>query len=98
MTDKQKQRLRIYKREKGRCKICGIFFRDTGATFSRAHIIKDHKMYRRKYGDEVIDHDLNVVATCYKCNGKVDLGHKDELIRQHAEMIIKKIAEDVNNV
>ena len=91
----QENRLAIFKRDKFTCH-CGNPITRFG-TPQLGHIIPQRKMYLKKYGIEVIHHPMNMKSCCsLSCNSKLDLGCKDELIKEHVEKIIKKISEGVD--
>lgn len=89
-------RLSIFKRDKFICKVCG-----KPLCFGQgqiAHRIKNSKMYLKLYGDEVINHPYNLVSVCsLKCNASVDVGYKDELVKELVERITKDLESKVKS-
>ena len=84
----QENRLEIFVRDKFKCH-CGNPITRYG-TPQLGHIIPQKKMYIAKYGKEIIHHPLNMVSCCsLGCNAKVDLGFKEELIKQKVEEIVE---------
>jgi len=91
------QRLTVFKRDKFICRVCGKHL-----GFSNhpqiAHRIKNSKMYLKLYGDEVINHQYNLVSVCgLGCNASVDIGYKSELVKELVEKIVKDIEKNKNN-
>lgn len=55
----------------GFCEVCGQQLTNNA---QMAHRIGNTKMNRKKYGDFIIDHRLNVGMTCnLACNAKLDI-------------------------
>lgn len=71
---------------------CGGFCEVCGTPLSRYKMQMAHKIgntitNRRKYGDFVVDHFLNVGMTCsLECNGKLDISMNP---RACAELVVK---------
>lgn len=83
-------KIRVYARCRGRCEVCGkpisIY------QMQMAHKIPSTKFYLKKYGEEVIHNDMNLVATCsLRCNDSVLLDPKTHPIE--AKELIEKIKE-----
>ena len=87
----QATRLKVFVRSKWRCEVCGLPLHHHKAIKQIAHIIK--AKYKKKYGEEVIDHPFNLKAVCCvsPCNNKVDLGVKVGLINE----LLKRIYDDL---
>jgi hypothetical protein len=39
-----------------------------------AHRIAQSKVNRKKYGNEIIDHNINLVSSCQECNDSFNIG------------------------
>lgn len=87
----QQQRVRIWNREQGRCFVCG------GEGYELAHRIPKTKAYLKRYGKEIIEHDLNKLLTCSACNQSVLIDPKTHPI-EAAELVeqIKARLEEEN--
>jgi len=79
--------LKVYKRAKLVCEVCGRPFYDPKSQKQLAHRIK--AKYRKKYGEHIIDHPINLKAVCCltPCNSSVDLGVKVAEINELLEEI-----------
>lgn len=90
MTQKQKEHyLTRYVLDMWKCQRC---FRPAQ---QQAHRISQSKMNYKKYGKDIIDHNMNIVSSCSECNDYFNIGmnpgkceklvafikaHKDEYI------------------
>lgn len=63
------RKLEAHSMARGKCQICGKSISLSASHWS--HKIPKTKPYLKKYGDEIINHDLNLVITCDLCNSKV---------------------------
>lgn len=74
MTDAEKwQRQYALATCGGVCEICGKQL--TNSTWQGAHRIANTKANRKKYGDFVIDHPLNIAIVCsLACNQSANIG------------------------
>ena len=71
--EQQEQRENAIIRSFGVCKICGKPLQAGAGQF--AHKIPNKEMYRKKYGNWIIDHTLNGEYVCsLSCNNSVDVG------------------------
>ena len=74
--DAQEQRKRIFERDGYKCRICGKSIYIYG-TQQLAHRIGQGIQQRKKYGDEIIYHSLNMWSVCsLECNAKADITRK----------------------
>jgi hypothetical protein len=90
----QETRLRIFNRDNWKCTQCGLRLSHERAVAQLAHVLPQKKMYIKKYGNDIIHHDLNMLSVCgLKCNSKVDINGKDALIEKH----VQKIREAIDN-
>ena len=88
----QETRRRVFARDGWRCAVCGRRLSHEKAAPQLAHKIPNRKMYLKKYGKEIIHHDLNLVAVCnLKCNAAVDIGYNEFA----AEKIAAEIRENM---
>lgn len=93
MTEREQLRIAETKKRKllqegYRCEVCGEPV--TPWTMQLAHRIPKSKMNLRKYGKEVIHHDLNLAVTCsLQCNSAVIIHGIDEqkLVNQIEEVL-----------
>jgi hypothetical protein len=91
----QESRLEIFKRDKFKCH-CGNAITRYG-TPQLGHRIKQSKCNLSKYGKEIIHHPLNMTSCCsIACNARVDLGFKEELIRELVEKITKNVQKNLD--
>ena len=82
----EEKRTRIYYRSGGRCEICEQPMPIT--TMQLGHRIGQTKPNLKKYGKEIIHHELNMKATCsLKCNSKADISFRPEEVRSLVEEI-----------
>lgn len=85
-------RERIFEREDWSCVRCERFVLTKGLHPQIAHRIPNTKSMRRRYGDEVIDHELNVaLVCCLDCNNAIQLTNKP----REAEELAERIKEDL---
>lgn len=103
MTDEIDETKRIiYARSGGRCEyVDSIGRRCPDAIFEIAHIIPQDKLYVRTYGESVIHHPLNLLATCRRHNTTVELDPKTRPV-EAAEHILRiheviKLEEESDN-
>lgn len=87
MNETQKtQRARALAISGGICWICDRPLRD--GQMQGAHVIGNTIANRRKYGDLIIDHPLNIVYTCsLSCNGRADISNKPAECLEHCRQI-----------
>lgn len=70
--EKHEERIELYYRDKGICRFCG--FNVSIQSFQVAHIIANTVWARKKYGAEVIDHEMNKACTHHgKCNDLIQI-------------------------
>lgn len=94
--DIKETRLKVFKKARFQCQVCGLPFYSDKATPQLAHQIKQSKYNIKKYGKEVIHHPLNLKAVCsLSCNAKADLGVKEELIKK---LVMKINIELMKNI
>jgi 5-methylcytosine-specific restriction endonuclease McrA len=55
----------------------------------QAHRIARTKVNYRVYGKEVVDHNINTVSSCYRCNDSFNIGNKPRKAKRLAEYIEK---------
>ena len=74
MTEAEKtQRLTALSTCGGVCEVCGKPL----SNWQGAHRIANTKANRKKWGDVIIDHPLNIAIVCsLKCNDKCNIGNK----------------------
>lgn len=88
------ERVAIFERDNYRCQNCqkSVFSKGTPQL---AHRIANTVANRKKYGDCVIDHPLNRVATCtLYCNGKMNIGNKPREAEELADKIRDALLEE----
>ena len=69
---KQERRIKMFMAADWTCKVCGKPLQE--GTPQLAHRIRQSKQNLKKYGEEIMHHNFNLVATCsLKCNGRVDI-------------------------
>ena len=89
-ANEHKQRLIMY--AGNRCTECYDYF--PSFQLQLAHVISKADRNIKKYGYEVIFHDLNMKVTCSKCNSGVMINtSKTELVKEH----LKPIHEDLRS-
>lgn len=72
----------------GVCEVCGKIL----TTWQGAHRIANTKANRKKWGDFIIDHPLNIAIVCsLKCNDKCNIGNN---IGKSLELVEKIIAKE----
>ena len=72
--DAEELRIEIFKNAQWICEICGSSL-NSGVP-QLAHRIAKTKSNIKKYGDEIINHRLNLVAVCSLCcNSKCNIGN-----------------------
>lgn len=87
---------RLFERYDWKCGICGEPLNQTGAHKQLAHRVPNGPTNRRKYGENIIHHDLNLVPVCcLACNDAVLIGCDPEAERNLIEKIRKAINETV---
>jgi len=96
MTALEKQeanerKVEAYFKARCRCLECGISISLPACHWS--HRIPKTKGYLEKYGDAVINHPMNMVITCSKCNSRVLLDPKTHRIE--AQDLVDEINEDL---
>lgn len=97
MTEREQENLRVSKekifdRDKYTC-ICGESIFRYGRP-QLAHVIKKSKMNIKKYGEDVVHHELNLVSVCsLECNAKADLGYKPSSERALVQLIMKELGK-----
>jgi hypothetical protein len=79
----------------GVCQGCGKSFR-IGDKLELAHILPKRKYLIKLYGDEIINHELNMKLTHDGfCNSAVQMSpNKTELVEAHVAMIRKAIEDN----
>ena len=87
MTDKEKLQRQIALASCGNvCEICG----QTLTTWQGAHKIANTKSNRKKWGDFIIDHPMNIAIVCsLKCNDACNIGYNKAETLNLIEKIIK---------
>ena len=76
--DAIEQRERIFARDNWKCRICGKSIYING-TPQLGHRIGQGIQQRKKYGDAIIYHSLNMWSVCsLECNAKADITRKTE--------------------
>lgn len=94
MTDKQEEQRRYALAVSGGvCEVCGKPLTDS--TWQGAHRIANTKANRAKFGDLVMDHQLNIAIVCsLKCNDSCNIGYNPgaciELARNIYDYELKK--------
>ena len=89
--EEQEKRVEIFQKYGWICQNCGIDVREH--TPQLAHLINQSKMNIKKYGAEVIHHEMNMQPTCSnKCNAKLSLYGKYKSI----DDLVKKIKLSLN--
>ena len=82
----EEKRTRIYYRSSGRCEICEQPMPIT--TMQLAHRIGQTKANLKKYGKEIIHHELNMKAVCgLRCNARADISFRTEEVKALVEEI-----------
>lgn len=85
--EQHEERLRIYARDHGICQACGELV-DVNA-FEIAHRIANTVAGRKRYGDDIIDHQLNKATTHPgRCNDAVNCGFRPDDCRRIVEAIL----------
>lgn len=92
--EEQEKRLQIFRRAGWKCECCGQRLSRDGMHPQLAHIIPQKKRNIKKYGKQVIHHQLNLKAVCSgRCNSAVDINGKDMLI----EKLVNKIQDNIDS-
>lgn len=80
------------------CEVCGKRFGQS--QLQLAHRIPKHKNYIKRFGNEVINHELNLVLTCNshngRCNDSVMISPDTIRGQQHIDIIKEVISESRN--
>lgn len=89
--DYMAKRFYVFNRAGGRCETCGDPI--SVGVFHMAHRIPQTKYFIRKYGKEIVHHELNFAATCPTdgCNSAQDIrNHPVEVdeLAQHIQEVI----------
>jgi len=81
----------VFERDGYRCGHCGLSIYRNG-TPQCAHRIAATESNKKKYGESVVHHISNLVATCSLfCNGKINIGFKTA----EAEKLADKIRDEL---
>lgn len=92
--ERDEERLAIFERDGWRCKCCGRSVYSQGVP-QLAHLLANTESNRKKYGDCVIDHPDNRVATCsLYCNSKMNIGFKTAEAEELADSIRDKLLKE----
>ena len=92
--EKQDERNEIFRRDRWMCQNCGRHVMIHG-TAQLAHLIAQTKANRKKFGNCVIDHPLNRVATCcLYCNGRMNLGNNPVKANELADKIRDELLKE----
>jgi hypothetical protein len=97
MTDRQKLdlaelKLKLFQKYLWTCEVCKRPLATFG-TPQLAHRISQSKMNLRKYGEEIIHHELNLAPVCcLKCNSAVLIDRNPE----QTELLIDRILEAID--
>jgi len=88
------KREELFKKCGYKCAGCGFSIRAFG-TEQLAHRIPKSVQNLKKYGDEVINHELNLVPVCsLRCNSRMNIGCKPIEIIKLVDKIRDKLLEE----
>lgn len=91
--DAEETRQAIFERDGYMCRVCGLSIYRKG-TPQLGHRIGQGKMWRKKYGDAVIYHPLNMWSVCdLECNAKADISRNTE----EREKLLDEIYADIDS-
>lgn len=89
----QEERERIYERDRGVCRACGVLV--PWGEFELAHRIANTKANRKRHGADVVDHPLNRVVTHRgRCNDAMNIGFSTVIAEALADTIRAEIARE----
>ena len=89
--DMQEQRQEIFKRDNYACQACGGSIYRLG-TPQLAHRISQGVANVKRYGKEVIHHELNMASVCcLKCNDAMNIGFSTK----QADALAEKIKQEI---
>lgn len=73
----------------GVCEVCGKTL--TTSTWQGAHRIANTQANRKKWGDFIIDHPLNIAIVCsLKCNQECNIGYDEGACLNLVKLIVTK--------
>ncbi len=85
--DIAQKKIQIYNLRGGTCEVCGKVIPYAEAQI--AHRICKSKANLKKYGKEIIHHNLNLALTCsLKCNSGVNISNKSGEIRNLVQEMV----------
>ena len=88
----KKQRLEALTTCGGICEVCNKPL--TNTTWQGAHRIANTKANRKKWGDLIIDHPLNIAIVCsLTCNHYVNIGYDNSACLSLVKKIVEKELE-----
>jgi len=92
----QEMKARKLSEQNGRCAGCGELFK-VSDKIELAHKIPQRRWTIKKYGKEIIHHELNMELThSGDCNSAVQMSpNKTELIEAHVEAIRQEITQQI---
>ncbi len=82
-----------------KCAHCGKNIEETELC-DQAHILPQREWIKKKYGEEIVHHYLNMKVTCHNdnCNSGVQMSpNKTKLVKKHAAMIQRVIDKEMTN-
>ncbi len=89
----------MLRKQKGRCAYCGKQITNN-VPCDLAHLIPQRQWCKKKWGEDIIHHHLNMKVTCHNdiCNSGIQLNvNKTKLIDEHVEAIKQEILEQVHD-
>lgn len=94
--DMYDERLEMYNACNGICEVCREYV--SMNEFEIAHRIPNSPTWRKKYGNEIIDHKLNKTVTHKECNAAVLVVNKPVAREELVSRILRAIdKEDIGN-
>lgn len=64
------------------CKRCGM------PATEIAHRLNANKSNIKKYGDDIINHNINMVVSCQKCNSYFSISNRPQTIKALVDLIL----------